>query len=180
MEQDLFETNSHEKHVVSRRHVLALMGTSGAVAAATILLSGCSFFDGGNSATSTSSPTTTTQAPTQAPESTATSTQAQQTGTVIGATSQASNSAKTFTDPANSQDAVLIHLSNGNFVAYDSACTHEGVTVNYDPATQKLVCPRHGAIFDPANGAMVLSGPAPSPLAKVTINVMGDGTITVG
>ena len=39
------------------------------------------------------------------------------TGTVIGYTNQATNSAKSFSNPADGQGSLLIHLPNGNFVA---------------------------------------------------------------
>ncbi len=84
-----------------------------------------------------------------------------------------------FTSPLNNQDDLLVHLSNNSFVAYDRACTHQNVPVNYDPATQKFVCPAHGSIFDPANNGAVLQGPAQRPLSKVTIKVNTDGTIAV-
>ena len=110
-------------------------------------------------------------APTAAPPS--------HTGTVIGSTNQATNSAKTFTNPADGNGSLLIHLGNGNFVACETACTHAGVPVNYDAGSGKLVCPAHGATFDPQNGFAPTS-PAPSPLPRVTIRVNGDRTITTG
>jgi serine/threonine protein kinase/Rieske Fe-S protein len=102
------------------------------------------------------------------------------TGTVIGSTSQATNSAKSFTNPADSIGSLLIHLSNGNFVACERTCTHAGVSVNYDSGSGQLVCPAHGAVFDPTNGFSHVSGPGGGALAAVTIHVNGDGTITTG
>ncbi len=99
-------------------------------------------------------------------------------GTVIGSTSQATNSAVSFTNPADSQGSFLIHLGNGNWVACERACTHQGVPVNYDPTTGRLVCPAHGAIFDPANAFSVLQGPATRPLSAVSIHVNANGTVT--
>jgi ubiquinol-cytochrome c reductase iron-sulfur subunit len=52
------------------------------------------------------------------------------------------------------------------------------VPVNYDPVTQTIICPAHNSIFDPANGAKVLQGPALKPLTNVTVSVNADGTIT--
>ena len=100
------------------------------------------------------------------------------TGTVIGQTSMALNSANSFTNPADGQGSLLIHLPDNRFVAYEKACTHEQVPVAYNPATKQLVCPAHGAIFDPANGGAVVQGPAMKPLPSVKISVNGDGTIT--
>jgi nitrite reductase/ring-hydroxylating ferredoxin subunit len=99
---------------------------------------------------------------------------------VIGYTNQAINSAKTFTNPADGQGSLLIHLANGNFVAGERACTHAGVPVDFDSGSQQLVCPAHGAVFDPLSGFAHLSGPGNGPLATVIIHVNADGTITTG
>lgn len=123
-----------------------------------------------------------TPQPTQSPP-TPTPTPPQHTGTVIGYTNQATNSGKNFTNPADGNGSTLVHLSNGNFVACERQCTHEGVNVNYDPGSQKLVCPAHNAVFDPANGFSQVPGSGPSglsPLPKVSIRVNADGTITTG
>ena len=104
----------------------------------------------------------------------------QHTGTVIGSTGMGTNASQNFTNPANGSDSILIHLPNGNFVAYNKACTHRGVPVYYDSGSQQLKCPAHGAIFDPANGGSPVSGPNNGPLANVAIRVNGDGTITTG
>jgi Rieske Fe-S protein len=99
-------------------------------------------------------------------------------GTIVGSTKQASNTAVDFTNPTDKKDSFLINLPGNTFVAYERACTHQGVTVNYDPGTKMIVCPAHGAIFDPAKGASVVQGPADQPLPKVSIKVNGDGSIT--
>jgi len=85
------------------------------------------------------------------------------------------NSAGQYTDPASGDPALLIHLQNGSFVAYDAVCTHAGCTVQYDPTQQQIVCPCHGAAFDPAHGAQVLAGPAPQPLATLQVKVDARG-----
>jgi thiosulfate dehydrogenase (quinone) large subunit len=78
---------------------------------------------------------------------------------------------------ASSQDAaVLIHLPNGNFVAYDATCTHAGCTVAYKPDTHILVCPCHGSQFDSTNGA-VLQGPATAPLSTLGFQIDSTGAI---
>jgi len=123
--------------------------------------------------TSTASPTPTMQPPTPTPTP-------GHTGTVIGSTNQGTNTAKLFTNPADGRGSWLIRLPGGSFVAFERACTHQGVPVNYNAGSGKLVCPAHGAIFDPAAGARVVRGPANRPLASVPIRVNGDGTITTG
>ena len=100
-------------------------------------------------------------------------------GTVVGTKDLGINESMGFLNPSDGKPSLLIHLPNGKFVAYERACTHQGVSVNYDPVTHKLVCPAHGAIFDPSNSAAVLQGPATRPLALVTVRVNADGTITV-
>jgi len=67
------------------------------------------------------------------------------------------------------KDAVLVHLDGGEFVAYSAVCTHAGCTVAYKNA--QLACPCHGSIFDPANGAEVVSGPAQTPLTEIPVEV---------
>lgn len=113
-----------------------------------------------------------TKAPTQPPPT--------HTGTVIGSTGMGTNSAKRFTNPADGNDSLLIRLSNGNFVACERACTHAGVPIDYDSGSHMLVCPAHGAIFDPANDFAPVSGPNNGPQPKVSVRVNGDGTITTG
>lgn len=103
------------------------------------------------------------------------------TGTAVGSTSLAINTAVEFTNPLDGKASLLIHLPDNNtFVAYERACTHEGVAVHYDAATHTVVCPAHGSVFDPANGGKVLQGPAARPLPSLVIHVNADGTITIG
>jgi Rieske Fe-S protein len=64
---------------------------------------------------------------------------------------------------------VIVQLSDGSFVAFDAVCTHQGCTVEWDRADAVLICPCHEAVFDPANDAAVLQGPARLPLPKLPI-----------
>jgi len=91
-------------------------------------------------------------------------------GAAIASESEvAPGSALTFKDSGN--PAVLVHLKSGNFVAYSAVCTHQGCTVAYKGG--KLACPCHGSVFDPAKGAEVVAGPAPSPLPEIPVKVEG-------
>lgn len=99
-------------------------------------------------------------------------------GVIAQISSVPANSATTFTLASNGDPGVLVHLNDGQFVAFDSVCTHAGCPVDYDPSSQQLVCPCHGASFDPAKNAEVTNGPAQTPLANVPIKVdQSAGTI---
>jgi thiosulfate dehydrogenase [quinone] large subunit len=89
----------------------------------------------------------------------------------------ARNAAVSYTDPKTGDPAVLVHLTDGRYVAYDVVCTHAGCTVPYDPARKLFVCPCHGAKYDPAQGARVVGGPAPAPLAKLPVRVDAQGNV---
>jgi thiosulfate dehydrogenase [quinone] large subunit len=90
------------------------------------------------------------------------------------------NSAVTFTLASNGDPGILVRLNNGNFVAYDATCTHAGCPVDYDPSSQTLICPCHGAAFDPAKEAAVLQGPATTSLTGVPVHIDNTtGAITV-
>jgi thiosulfate dehydrogenase [quinone] large subunit len=90
------------------------------------------------------------------------------------------NSAVTFTIPSDGDPGVLVHLNNGKFVAFDATCTHAGCPVQYDPSSQHLLCPCHGAEFDPANAASVVQGPTNTPLTSVPIHIDNQtGAITL-
>src|SRR5215217_5819928 len=91
-------------------------------------------------------------------------------GTAIAGESEvAPGSAYKFKDSGN--PAFLVHLDNGDFVAYSAICTHQGCTVDYKDGN--LACPCHGSVFDPANGAAVVADPAPRPLPEITVKVEG-------
>lgn len=87
-----------------------------------------------------------------------------------------SNSAVPFTNAKTGQPEVLVRLPEGDLVAYSAVCTHQGCIVSYQQQSQKLVCPCHGGVFDPAKGAAVVSGPPPTPLPEVAFEVR-DGKI---
>ena len=71
---------------------------------------------------------------------------------------------------ANGAPAYLFRTKTGVF-AYSAICTHQGCTVDYFKAGKKLVCPCHGASFDPFNGGKVVSGEANFPLAKINVSI---------
>jgi len=68
--------------------------------------------------------------------------------------------------------AILFRTKVGVF-AYSAICTHQGCTVNYDKSSKHLICPCHGAEFDPASGAKAVAGPTQTPLGKISVKVSG-------
>jgi thiosulfate dehydrogenase (quinone) large subunit len=117
------------------------------------------------SAATSSSTDTATTAPTNTP-STPTS-----AGAIATVSAVPSNSAVNFTLPSSGDPGVLVHLQKGQFVAYSAVCTHAGCQVDYDPASHLLVCPCHGATFDPTQNGAVVDPPARIPLSPVAIHV---------
>ena len=103
------------------------------------------------------------------------------TGPVVARMSQlASGRAVTFDDPISGDPGVLIKLRDGRIVAFDTVCTHAGCTVGYDHRSGYLICPCHGAAFDPAQQAQVIAGPTDQPLAPIPIQVdTASGRITL-
>ena len=77
---------------------------------------------------------------------------------------------------ASGEQAILFRTKKGVF-AYSKTCTHQGCTVDYSPSNKKLICPCHGANFDPFNGAKVTIGPANTPLPKVKVKVQGNWVV---
>jgi Rieske Fe-S protein len=68
---------------------------------------------------------------------------------------------------------VVTQVSEGDFKAFSAVCTHQGCLVGC--RDKEIICDCHASIFDPNNGK-VLSGPAPTPLPEIPIEVR-DGVI---
>ena len=82
----------------------------------------------------------------------------------------------TFTTSAQGVPAIVFRTKTGVF-AYSMICTHNGCTVSYEKSKKALICPCHMAQFDLLNGAKVVAGPAPKPLAKVKVAISGGWVI---
>ena len=55
-------------------------------------------------------------------------------------------------------------------VAYSAICTHQACPVNqWSKEKLAMVCSCHGSMYDPKNGAKVIFGPAPLPLAALPL-----------
>jgi len=77
---------------------------------------------------------------------------------------------------AAGKPVILSQPTAGAVVAMTAICTHLGCTVA--PAGAQLVCPCHGSVYKSADGSNV-SGPAPKPLAAVTVHVV-NGEVLAG
>lgn len=79
-----------------------------------------------------------------------------------------------FNYPEADSQAILLHLSDGRFVAYSGKCTHLSCAVYYDEGQKHLACPCHNGVFDPATGNPI-AGPPQRALPK--IRLQQDGTM---
>lgn len=66
------------------------------------------------------------------------------------------------------------HAADG-VVAYSAICVHTGCDVtNWHPERQLLECPCHYSVYDPKEGAKVVSGPAPRRLPALPLKTVDD------
>lgn len=73
-------------------------------------------------------------------------------------------------------DGVEVLLCNvgGKLYAVEDVCTHDGGPLDQgELAGSRIMCPRHGALFDVTTGA-ALTLPAVVPLPTYTVRVEGD------
>ena len=70
---------------------------------------------------------------------------------------------------------VITEPQSGTFKAFTAVCTHQGCIVD-TVSGGTINCPCHGSKFSIANGSVV-NGPAPSPLAPVSIEVQGTSIV---
>jgi thiosulfate dehydrogenase (quinone) large subunit len=94
-------------------------------------------------------------------------------GTVVGTVAALAShgGSLAFQDPQSGDPGVIVKLASGKFVAFDAVCTHAGCTVEFDARSGFLFCPCHGATFDPAHKAAVVTGPTNVPLTELPIVV---------
>lgn len=60
----------------------------------------------------------------------------------------------------------------GTYIAVSQACTHQGVTVQFDGTSDRFYCQAHGSQFN-ADGS-VYNGPAGAPLKQYNVAVNGN------
>jgi Rieske Fe-S protein len=75
------------------------------------------------------------------------------------------------------QKIVITQPQAGTFHAFTAICTHQGCIVN-TVSGGTINCPCHGSKYSIVNGSVV-NGPAPLPLAAVSIKVEGTSIVQV-
>lgn len=67
---------------------------------------------------------------------------------------------------------IIAHVSQGNYIAFSSACTHEGTEVEYKSDKNVFHCPAHDSEFK--TDGSVSKGPARKSLTKYNVTVSGN------
>ena len=75
-------------------------------------------------------------------------------------------------------DAILFKTKDEKVYALSRICTHEGCSVDFDLAQNKLICPCHGATYEALEGN-VISGPTQRSLKKLNVKIDGDNVLEV-
>lgn len=82
-------------------------------------------------------------------------------------------------DENNLIELVRIGEDASGLVAYSAICTHLGCTVLPSLTENGLIaCPCHASLFDPAEGAKPVGGPAARALPSLPITIDSDGRVT--
>ena len=84
-----------------------------------------------------------------------------------------------FHYPKPDDQAVLVRLEDGRFVAYNQTCTHLSCSVFYQEKQNRLFCPCHEGIFDVRTGQPV-AGPPVRPLSRIALRSDGEHLYAIG
>ena len=153
----------------SRRRLLKI----GVVSAVSFLITACTKAVSGSSAQSSEPVVEDTQTP-SAPEQ-----NQSQGGQVLIAQVSTLVAGEGFNFTANDgTDAILFKTKDEKVYALSRICTHEGCSVDFDLAQNKLICPCHGATYEALDGN-VISGPTQRSLKKINVKIDGDNVLEV-
>lgn len=84
--------------------------------------------------------------------------------------------------PDSLDETTQEHAADG-IVAYSAVCAHEGCPVTgwiEDQGKQVLKCFCHNSEYDPRQGALVVFGPAPRPLAALPVKIDNGKLLVAG
>ena len=155
--------------MASRRNLLKI----GAISAVSFVITACTKAVSGSSEPTSEPLAEVTQAPIT-PEQTQS-----QGGEVVIAQVSALVAGEGFNFTANDgTDAILFKTKDEKVYALSRICTHEGCSVDFDLAQNKLICPCHGATYEAPDGN-VISGPTQRNLKKINVKVDGDNVLEV-
>lgn len=94
----------------------------------------------------------------------------------IDLTSNSYSSLQTVGGYAYRGQIIVIRVSNTQYVALSSICTHQGCQVEYSSSLKEIICYCHGSIF--STSGSVLRGPAFSNLKQYNVTIDGN-TLTI-
>jgi Rieske Fe-S protein len=155
--------------MASRRNLLKI----GAISAVSFVITACTKAVSGSSEPTSEPVVEDTQTP-STPEQTPS-----QGGEVVIAQVSTLVAGEGFNFTANDgTDAILFKTKDEKVYALSRICTHEGCSVNFDLAQNKLICPCHGATYEAPNGN-VISGPTQRNLKKINVKIDGDNVLEV-
>jgi thiosulfate dehydrogenase [quinone] large subunit len=97
---------------------------------------------------------------------------------IVKASKLAVGGTYSFTSASQGVPAIVFRTKTGVF-AYSMICTHQGCTVTYNKGKKKLICPCHGAQFDPLNGAAPTAGPPQTSLASIKVAIKGGWVVEI-
>jgi thiosulfate dehydrogenase (quinone) large subunit len=153
----------------SRRNLLKI----GAISAVSFVITACTKAVSSSSAPTSEPVVEDTQTP-STPEQTQS-----QGGEVVIAQVSALVAGEGFNFTANDgTDAILFKTKDEKVYALSRICTHEGCSVDFDLAQNKLICPCHGATYEALEGN-VISGPTQRNLKKINVKIDGDNVLEV-
>ena len=148
--------------MASRRNLLKI----GAISAVSFIITACTKAVSGSSTPTSEPAVEDTQTPSQG-------------GEVVIAQVSALVAGEGFDFTANDgTDAILFKTKDEKVYALSRICTHEGCSVDFDLAQNKLICPCHGATYEAPDGN-VISGPTQRNLKKINVKVDGDNVLEV-
>ena len=148
--------------MASRRNLLKI----GAISAVSFIITACTKAVSGSSTPTSEPAVEDTQTPSQG-------------GEVVIAQVSALVAGEGFNFTANDgTDAILFKTKDEKVYALSRICTHEGCSVDFDLAQNKLICPCHGATYEAPDGN-VIGGPTQRSLRKINVKVDGDNVLEV-
>ncbi|MBN9392088.1 MAG: Rieske 2Fe-2S domain-containing protein [Chloroflexi bacterium] len=87
-----------------------------------------------------------------------------------------SGTGKSFNTPDTNQPFLVIRGDGNTVHAFSAICTHQGCTVAFNQSANSIICPCHGAEYNPQTGA-VTQGPATRALATIKVEVDASGNV---